>query len=159
MAITKGVNTYVTLAEAFDYFKYRLDTEVWDTAIDARREQALVTATRLLDEKAWVGTVVSESQPLAFPRVGSYFDPRLGYNVSFDPTVVPKRIETATLELAFHIISNEGIVTESSTVGSLKVGTIDLGTMKQASLIPGTVMAMLRPLLANRGINTWWRAN
>jgi hypothetical protein len=94
MALEKDVNSYVELEEATEYFEDRVDVAAWDEATDEMKSKALVTATSLLDSFEWTGVVVSESQPLAFPRVGEYFDPRVGYCVNLNGT--PDRIIKAT---------------------------------------------------------------
>jgi hypothetical protein len=158
MAITKGINTFATLEEAFEYFKYRLDTDIWDTTIDLNRESALVTATTLLDNYPWTGQALSESQALSFPRTGYYFDPKLGLNITFTEEI-PKRVSSATFELAYHLLANGGIVTDEGSVSSLQIGPIQLNDIKVAPVIPASVRQLIAPLLINGGSNSWWRAN
>lgn len=158
MALAKGTNSYVTLAEATTYFGDRLDAGAWDDADDARRSQALVTATEVLDGQSWTGTAVSDSQPLAFPRVGNYFDPRIGTYQSL-PATVPDRVVKATYELAYHLLNNDGILDDTGQVIDLQVGTIQLTKVSKPNLIPAVVTRLIRPLLVNAGSNVWWRAN
>lgn len=159
MALTKGVNSYATVAEADSYFENRLDVAAWTSASAEQKAQALITATMLLDEQSWVGYAVSDSQDLAFPRIGSYFDPKQGTEVLFSDTVVPKRIITATYELAYHFLNNDGLLDDTGSVESIVVGSINLTRVKNANSIPYFVKKMYGPLLENNGSNTWWRAN
>jgi len=158
MALAKGTNSYVTREEANTYFGDRLDVDAWTSASDSQKDQSLVTATQLLDTMNWTGVAISDSQALAFPRSGTYFDPKLGYTATLSETV-PTRIITATYELAYHLLNNDGLLDNTGTVTSLGVGQISLEIKSEASRIPQTVRSQIRPLLVNGGSGNWWRAN
>ena len=157
MALVKGTNSYATVAEAETYFTDRLDVSAWEVASDSQKEQALVTATSILDDLSWTGIAVSESQLLAFPRIGTYFDPRIGVNISME--TVPVRILRAVYELAYHLLNNDGLFDDVGGLDSLKIGTFELKTIKSANKIPDIVRRIIKPLLLNAGASTWWRAN
>ena len=158
MALVKNTNSYVTEAEAGVYFQDRLDIAAWDEAVVSEREKALVTATNYLDSLNWVGTAVSDTQSLAFPRDGEYFEPKLGYDTSLD-TTVPDRILKATYELAYHFLNNDGLLDDTGTVTNLRISTIQLDIRTEPAKIPLVVRNLIRPLLYNGGRNMWWRAN
>jgi len=158
MALLKGTNSYATVAEADTYFEDRLDVAAWTDASATAKAQALVTATAALDEQNWFGYAVSETQDLAFPRVGSYFDPRLGLDVTLTEEV-PTRVVTACYELAYHMLNNDGILDDIGALSSLQVGSINLVIRAQANKLPFTVKKIIGPLLINAGTNLWWRAN
>lgn len=157
MALVKNSNSYATTAEAASYFENRLDVAAWTEAAEAQRAQALVTATQALDEMAWTGIAASDSQLLAFPRIGSYFDPRLGFSV--DLSGVPARILTATYELAYHLLNNDGLLDETGSVNNLQIGSISLQAVKAPSMVPPLVKRIIKPLLVNQGSNAWYRSN
>lgn len=159
MALVKGTNSYVTVEEANLYFDDRLDSAAWIAASNAEKAKALVQATDLLDELNWTGYAVSDSQELAFPRVGEYFDPRVGTSVILDPESVPKRVIEATYQLARHLLTNAGILDDTGSVESLSVGPVVLTEIRAPARIPTSMMRGLKPLLVNAGSNTWWRAN
>lgn len=159
MALTKGVNSYVTVAEADTYFADRLDVVLWINATADRKAQALITATGVLDDQPWTGTAVSDDQPLAFPRSGSYFDPRMGVGVNFDEDITPIRITNATMELALHLITNNNLQDDTGSARHLLVGPIHLQHISAANLIPARVRRGIIPMLINGGARTWWRAN
>jgi hypothetical protein len=159
MALVKGTNSYVTVAEADSYFETRIDVAAWASAIEGEKAKALVTATMVLDNLDWTGAAVSETQTLAFPRAGSYFDPRLGVYVELVSTTVPSRIITATFELAYHLLNNDGLLDDTGEVDNLRVGSITLDNIKTASRIPAIVKRLVKPLQVNQGANAWWRAN
>lgn len=158
MALSKGVNSHVTVAEADAYFADRLDVAEWLASDEPGKSNALVTATGLMENIPWMGTVVSETQPLAFPRVGSYFDPRVGGFVYLDGET-PDRILKATFELAYHLLNNDGILDGSSSVSDIKVGPITISNIQAVSTIPAIVRNLIKPLKVNGGANPWWRAN
>ena len=158
MALKKGVNSYRTVAEADLYFEDRLDAAAYTEAAEDLKAQSLITATSILDSMNWTGYAVSESQNLAFPRVGTYFDPRLGYDVSFNDDV-PDRINKATFELAYHFLNNDGLLDDSGSVLNLKVGSISLERVSLANTVPASVKRLIKPLLENAGARQWWRAN
>ena len=158
MALVKGTNSYVDVTEADTYFSDVLYSEDWDNADPAVKAQALVSATAVLDQLSWVGVAANESQALAFPRVGKYFDPRLGYEVYLaDDT--PDRIKSGTFELAKHLLGNTDILSSSGSVTELKVGSISLKNIRSTSILSNDVKRVIKPLLLNSGSRSWWRAN
>ncbi|MDB4575343.1 hypothetical protein N9112_00105 [bacterium] len=159
MALVKGTNSYADLAEAEAYFADRLDVAAWESATDPQKEQALVTATSILDDMSWTGIAASESQLTAFPRIGEYFDPRLGLDAFLDGVDIPDRIVKATYELAYHFLNNDGILDSTGAVDSISVGPIKLEGIQSSGQIPSNVLRMVKPLRTNGGSSVWWRAN
>lgn len=159
MAVSKGVNSYVTVAEADAYFANRVDADAWLAANDAKKGQAVVTATSMLDEMTWAGTVISDAQQLAFPRVCEYFDPKAGTILYLTGDIVPDRVIRATYELALHLLLNNGILNDVGGVESISIGSIGLSNLQTAARVPYTVRQIIKPLLINSGSNAWWRAN
>lgn len=159
MALAKGVNSYATVAEADSYFEDRLDVAAWTSATATQKAQALVTATSLLDNLDWVGVAVSDSQTLAFPRTGTYFDPKLGMEVELSSTTVPNRIYTGCIELAYHFLNNDGLLDDTGSVENLTIGSITLSNVVSANKIPSSIKRLIMPLQVNSGSRFWWRAN
>jgi hypothetical protein len=157
MAIELGVNSYVTLEDANAHFENRLDVAAWDEADEDTRSKALISATMLIESFEWTGVAVSESQPLAFPRVGEYFDPRVGYVIAMDG--VPSKIIKATIELAYHLLNNDGLLDETGGVVNLSLGPIQLTDISTPPKMPSWIHRTIRPLLLNRGSRAWYRAN
>jgi hypothetical protein len=173
MALVKDQNSYATVEEADAYFENRIDVAAWTDALPTQKEQALVTATSIIDSMQWTGYVVSETQPLAFPRVGTYFDPRIGYVVELPPGV-PPRIVQATYETAYHLLNNDGLLDNTGTVEDLTVGSITLTKIVNPTALPSAANRLVQPLLVtgvggpggnSSGIGgdgtnrMWWRAN
>ena len=102
MALTVGVNSYISVEDADAILSDRLDVAAWVDASLEQKASALITATALLERETWIGQVVDPLQKLAWPRTnGTYFDARLGQSVNLNNTV-PNRIVLATVELAYH---------------------------------------------------------
>lgn len=159
MALTVGENSFVSVADAEAYFEDRLDVAAWTEGSDSQKAQALVTASSMLNEMRWAGVTVSESQSLAFPRSGTYFDPRIGRAVSLDSDIALKRVNTACFELAYHLLNNDGLVDDTGTVENIQVASISITNIRTASAVPSIAKRIIQPLLNNSGANIWWRAN
>lgn len=167
MALTKGVNSYVTTGEADSYFDDRLDVAAWANASDEAKDQALVTATRILDEKRWRGQVVSIDQDLAFPRQGSFRDPSRGTTVSFNASYVfvnsdetesslkrdIRKLRAACYELAYHLLNNDGLMDATGEIADIKVGPIELKNIREVSKIPTAVSLLINPMVQGSGRN------
>jgi hypothetical protein len=158
MALVKGTNSYANVAEADAYFGNRLNSGVWTGATTPDKEKALITATGIVDDNQWEGSVVSDTQSLAFPRIGSYFDTRLGFTVEFDDVDPPKRVIDAVYETAIHLLTDSGVLDTSSSVESISIDGISLTKIKSNSKIPSAARAMILPILV-RSSSVWWRAN
>lgn len=159
MALQLNVNTYVTLAEANAYFATRMDSEAWISASDPSKESALVSAAALLDEQSWAGTAIDDGQLMAFPRVMEIFDPMKGARLYYNGSTIPERLKKAQYEEAIHLLNNPGILTSSDSVQDLSVGPIKMNNMQKVSVVPESVMRIIRPLLVNGGASLVWRAN
>jgi len=168
MALVLNTNSYVEIADADTYFESRIDSANWFNASDEIKEQALVTATQLVDDHAWIGSAVSSSQALAWPRKNAiYNDDRLGIQVSIAEDVVPNRVFVAVYEQALHLTNNEDLLAGTTqTFESISVGTISLtdsnSDVTRTSIKPSVVMKPIKPLIrrGSMGVGTsWWRSN
>ena len=152
-----AADSYVTMDEANSYFQSRLDVAAWTESTEPMKQQALVTAASALERYKWVGVIADPDQPLAWPRIGQFFDPRAGYVVPLKG--VPKRIKTAQMELAYHYLNNDGVLDDSGSVKSVQVGPIKVEGIASASASSSIVYNLVSPLLAGGDTNSWWRAN
>lgn len=159
MALVKNQNSYATVAEADAYFADRLDVDAWNTANETQKAQALVTATTILDSMSWSGSAVSVTQPLAFPREGSYFDPRIGSIVELSAQPAQKRLLTGLYEMAYHLLNNDGLTDSTGSVVDLDLEGLSLKSISNPETVPGIVRRLIRPILLNASSRTWWRAN
>jgi hypothetical protein len=168
MALVLNTNSYVTIADADTYFETRIDSAEWEAADDETKEQALVTATQLIDERHWIGAAVSSSQALAWPRKNAiYYDPRMGQQITIANNEVPSQIKIAVYEQALHLVQNEDLIAQKiQTFESISVGSISLSDsnndVTKTSITPSIILRPLRPLIRRDGIGmggSWWRAN
>jgi hypothetical protein len=168
MALVLNTNSYVSIADADTYFETRIDSANWVAATNEIKEQALVTATALIDDSSWIGSAVSSSQALAWPRKNAiYNDDRLGLQVTIADDETPSRVKTAVYEQALHLVDNEDVLAgQSQTFESISVGSISLsdsnGDTTRLPMKPSIVLKSLRPLIrkGSAGMGAgWWRAN
>lgn len=169
MALVLNTNSYVEIDAADEYFETRIDSANWASTSDEVKEQALVTATQLVDNHPWIGSAVSSTQALAWPRKNAtYDDYRLGMVMTVPSGEIPSMVKEAVYEQALHLIDNEDVMNQQTqTYESISIGSISLsdsnGDVGKLSITPSRVRKILKPLL-RRGIggaqgNTWWRAN
>lgn len=159
-------NSYVTVAEADDYFAGTLGLSNWTALSAARKQGALVQATNRIDSESFGGQLTDRTQQvLQWPR--SYVltrDTRTSATNTFevngyyyrDPVIIPREIKQATFELAYHyIIKDSGEFTvddnDLETLTSYKVGPLDLGIKDgiKADRLPTKVTNLLKALGAN----------
>jgi hypothetical protein len=170
MALIEGTNSYVCLCDADEYFETRIDSSAWHSAEEDDKESALITATQIADENRFLGTAVSLTQNLAWPRKGaSYFDPKFGDFITVSETDVPKRMKQAVLELAYELLANENLLNpaiqnfEEITIGPITLKDSDSdGTRRQSRTVPRLYTTLIKPLTVSgqqHGTRTWWRAN
>ena len=110
-------NSYITLAEASDYFDARLDGESWADETDDRHKQALLKAAKRLNGLNWLGSRVTTTQALAWPRIdvpkrdsagvctygwGGYL--YSGYGDYYRSDEIPDVIKEAQAEFAFALL-------------------------------------------------------
>ncbi len=157
MAIITEENCYVTLDDATAYFDTRVNSSNWFDLSVKDQERALITATRIINSLNFVGSVVSQDQPLAFPRTGEYFDASKGMIIEFTD-IVPERVLNAVYELAIHLVVNNEILEETGSVEELRVGSIMIKNIRNPAKTNDTVKNLLKPLL-NNASGMWWRAN
>jgi len=168
MALVLNTNSYVLIADADTYFETRIDSANWVDAEDEIKEQALVTATALIDDNSWIGSAVSSSQALAWPRKNAiYNDDRLGLQVTIADSEIPSRVKTAVYEQALHLVNNEDVLMgQTQTFESISVGSISLsdsnGDTTRTPIKPSTALKPIRPLIRKGSMGQgagWWRAN
>ena len=168
MALVLNTNSYVEIADADDYLETRIDSANWFNATDEIREQALVTATQIVDDHAWIGSAVSSSQALAWPRKNAiYNDTRLGLTVTIADSEVPSRVKVAVYEQALHLIDNEDLLMGTTqTFESISVGSISISDsnndVTRTPIKSTQANKSIKPLIVKGSIGqgaSWWRSN
>jgi hypothetical protein len=64
-------------------------------------------------------------------------------------------IRKATYELAYHLLNNDGLLDSTGEVTDIKVGSISLKEVKNASRVPRIVRKVIEPMLLSSG-KSWW---
>jgi len=169
MALVLNTNSYVTIAEADAYFETRIDSSEWVTSSDEVKEQALVTATQLIDNRPWIGAAISSSQALAWPRKEAiYYDPRMGQDITVAENEVPSQVKIAVYEQALHLLQNEDLLAQKTqTFESISVGSISVSDnnndVTKTSITPSIIIKPLRVLIRRGSMggmgSAWWRSN
>jgi len=103
MAVNVGTDSYVTLAEAEDYFDGKLHTSEWDNAGKTTKEKALKEACRRINRLAFKGEKADETQLLAFPRKMPLFN-RIGVIGFTTDTGIPEEVKQAQCEEALALL-------------------------------------------------------
>lgn len=147
-------NSYTTDAEAATYWSTRLGGDTWAAETDtATREKALITATSKLDENIFIGSRVSGSQRLKFPR---YWVERIDLgasgNVSYYYTndEIPQQIKDATIELAQELLGSASAIPAGLEMFKvLRVGPLDmeLNVAATSQSLSSRVSVLLRGFL------------
>ena len=99
-------NSYVTLAEANDYFETVPDSSTWTNKTDDQKNRSLIAATRWIDTLSYYGSRCDNGQALKFPRNNYTID-----NVELTCTIIPNNIKYAQYELARALANDTSAVT------------------------------------------------
>jgi hypothetical protein len=159
MALILFENSYLESAD-----DYLADNPFWEAADTDAQEQALVDATRILDQNEWIGTAVTSSQSLAWPRAKlSFFDP-------VQQGEIPIRLEKAVAYLALHLVKHPTVIKgyettyDSISIGPISLSNTDAGrsSSPQVPLVPAEINKLIAPLIFSQGYTAaggWWRSN
>lgn len=126
-----NATSYVAVADADDYLSIRPNIDSWEDLDSAGKEDYLMWATRLLDQRArFRGQKYDATNALEWPRVGAV--DKNGMVVPYD--IVPKPIKDATVEIAFYLLVNAldpamppgGGGTAGGAIKSIKADVIEI---------------------------------
>lgn len=123
MALVVGTNSYQTAATATTYFNDSIRALDWEVIDSEKKDQLLITATRMIDRQRWQGAKTSEAQALAFPRTG--LTDKEGNAV--DSGSVPQAVIEAQAELAFALNNDASLETKADTgsnIDQVKAGPV-----------------------------------
>jgi hypothetical protein len=148
--LTLGDDTFCAVADADAYMAGTMTGSSWpggtDDATTALKERALRTATRVLDRLPWLGSTMTSTQPLSWPR--RYLCDANGRAVPAD--MLPPAITQATAELALALLQND--LTSDQTIRDLQgVKTKRIGDLsityglQQRDPLPAIVRDLIRP--------------
>lgn len=153
--VVANATSYVTLAFADDYLSVKpaATTTTWDALADADKEDFLMWATRLLDQRTiWSGVKYDSDSALQWPRAGVY--DRDGLPVATDE--IPLQVQQATVEVAFHLVTEnvDPSAPGSAAAGgvkSQKLGPLEIVYQDNAVITPNYFPVGLNQLLTPFG--------
>lgn len=134
-----SANTFVSVADADAYLNTRLNASAWNSETDAdQKARALIEATRELNLLHYIGSRVTTTQALAWPRqyARDPDKPDIIYvgNIAlmyFDSATVPQRIKDATCELALEFLrSGTTDIAQIDPALAIEEETIDVITTR-----------------------------
>ena len=146
MALTVGTNSYVSVTAWTEAGEI-------DSNAPINQEEALTTATSLLELEPWAGITSVDGQVMAWPRIGVVCGSRSGRNIILGNlgTGAPDAVKIGCYELALHLINNSDLLEDTGETQSLQVGSISLVSIHKASVIPRFVKRFYHHLLVGGG--------
>ena len=126
-ATVKGenANSYVTLAEANDYFDTSPDSSTWTNKTDDQKKRSLISATRWIDTFVFYGDRCDDGQALKFPRNNYQVD-----GVELACSKIPNNIKYAQYELARALANDTDAITgttgKEGNISEAKLGDLEV---------------------------------
>lgn len=121
------MTSYITAADAQDYFDTRISTRAWDIASSTNRDKSLLHATRLIDSIRYIGQKDDSEQEHEFPRDGQ--------------TVVPQDVLDACCEIALALLDGVDPDFEYAQLKVVSQGYSSVRTTYDPDMIPEHVVA------------------
>lgn len=141
-------SVYADVGDADLYLAASSHAANWVSATTLVKQQALITATRILDRQAWKGTKTVSSQDLEWPRTGTGV-------TGVEDSVVPGDIIDASIEMALALVDGSELQTDSNTAQKLQViraGSVSLtyfrGAEGSARRFPTIIHELVRKYLS-----------
>lgn len=139
-------NSYCSVEDADDYHENHLYATDWTSANTTTRENALIMASRLLDEQvSWDGAIVDSSSGLRWPRYNVWHED--GYMISSN--IVPDFVKNATAEYARKLIGEDRTDETNRDLKGFKM--VQIGDLKiqvdewtSKPVMPPSVWSMIR---------------
>jgi len=154
-----SANSYQDVASATSYFENTLFSGEWGALTSDVKAQALITATQWLETLSYVGTRVTTTQRLEWPREATN-----SKGVESATNVIPPEVRVAQAELALALATSPtaltGALGSTNTNGATKRQKLDtLEVEYYAPFAPDTGALLqrfrwLRPLVATWLLNS-----
>ena len=149
-----NANSYVTVAEANEYFSNRLHSEVWEE-FDGKAP-ALITASNILDwYLKWKGSKSTSTQSMEWPRVNAFNK----YGVEIADNIIPEAVKQAVFELALSSIPSDRIEDnptsgyEQMKIGSLMLKMADGVSASSSDALPDKIWKILSGLYQKSNVS------
>ncbi len=157
MTLTVGTDTYLTIADADQYWSDRNNSD-WSAASVGDKEKALRQATQYLDGAySFIGTHPLDTQVLAWPRNSAYVVSGNLKGVLYGSSVLPPQLTSACAELALEALS-ESLRPSLERAGAVKREKVDVIEVEYLDFAPSHktfdfVTLLLKPLTKSGGAN------
>lgn len=138
-------NSYLSVAEADDYFSTRFQSSDTKWADLNDKEALLVTATGILETFKFGATRTTKEQALSWPRTGLYDHD--GYTIANDS--IPQKLKAAVCEVALWYFTEEDRAATDAEIDQLessKVGPLDYKFKATAANFPSRAIALLESI-------------
>ncbi len=156
-------NSFVTLAEAQSFHELNFGSDAWFAAEEGDQIRALIKAARRLQRENWLGSRVTSTQALSWPRSGvakvdavnngfySYAYCTVGE--VYLTTEIPQEVKDAQCELALAYLNGvQGTGEDSGTIKRWKADDVEIEYGQSPTVQPGTlapnVLELIAPLIA-----------
>jgi len=157
-----NANSYVALSDAETYHDSRLNTETWANATSDNKTRALLMAANRLQSENWLGSRVTTTQRLAWPRlyvekvdgIGPGYG--WGYGYGYWPfgevylsTEIPQRVKDAQCELALALLQgfDDGAEDQMNSFSADGI-SINFSTQRPSGAFPPSVAQLLSGLVS-----------
>lgn len=134
-------NSFLTREEAIELANDHPFATAWLALTDAEKDKTLILASRLIDRLCWLGSPLSTTQALAFPRSG------LKASGRYIPSdTIPQQIKNAVFEYALLIGggTNPGTPSDAAEQGlkRVKAGPVEVEFQKlvELKILPEPIM-------------------
>lgn len=113
--------SYVTNAEADDYFEFRYNSPLWDTLDETTKTKLLVTSSRYLTKLNWAGDKADATQALEFPRGTD--------------TTIPVEIKNGVCEIAYALLDGRDVEYEQELLSHTRLSASVFGVSLDAKTV------------------------
>lgn len=144
-------NSYVTVAEADQYFLDHAPPAAWTAAVQATKEQALRIASQYLDtmyNARWLGFRTNRTQNLCWPRSAVVDLEGFGY----DTRTIPQRVKDACCEAARRQISGTVLLPDQVNPGTITSTDVQVGPLKKSVTYGGAGYSQIPAFKQIRGL-------
>ncbi len=131
-----SITHYGTVVDGDLYFNSGLWGRKWKASSPARKSQALVSATQIVDRYNYCGCKANDGQVLQFPRKNTYTDPITGEVTTTSDDDVPNDIAVATYLIADKLLDGWDPDMEADSLPTLQNKYDKVSVMNTREFVP-----------------------
>lgn len=152
-------NSYISYDDATTFFDSRLNAETWYSTDETVCEKALKMAAQRLQRENWIGSRVTTTQAMAWPRSGAAKPDSdgdfvatgligVGWAAWYDTDEIPQEVKDAQCLLALALLNGYGQTNGQSIESFTADGvTVRFGDARSESLLPDEVTRLIGSLV------------